>query len=223
MAVSDTMTPASTASPRRAMWVVLTLVALAVAACAAIVILLPPARIRAMARAQLAAALARDVRFRDASLSWWPPVGIRVTGLELAEPGGFRNGAAFQVQALQLDLDLLALFGGRVRVRRLVLDHPQIHVVLRPDGTTNLDGLARPPAAGRPPPRPMDLDLRELRIADGRVLIDAMASARRVTFQVASRLGLETRRGGTRVTTSGRTEVTDFAYGPLTTSKASDL
>ena len=176
-----------------------------------------------MARAQLSAALTREVRFGDTTIGLWPPVRVSVKDLELAEPGGFTQGAAFQTRALHLDLDVFALLGGRVRVRRLVLDRPALHVVLRPDGTTNLDHLVREPTPGKRPSRPMDLDLDQLAIEHGRVLIDALASARRVTFALDSRIELSSRSGGSLVSTSGRTRVGDLAFGSTRASRIGDL
>ena len=205
------------------MWLAAIVLAVVGAAWAAVTILLPPARVRAMAQTQLASALAREVRFRDVAVGLWPPVRITLQGLELAEPGGFTNGSAFQVASLHLDLDLWALVTGRVRVRRLVLTQPALHLVLRPDGTTNLDGLTRAPAPGKKPAKPMDIDLAEVRIERGRALIDALASQRRVTFQVDSRVSLATAGGGTRVTTSGMTEVSGLAFGPVSAARIADL
>jgi len=75
--------------------------------------------------------LAREVRFDRASASLWPPVRITISGLALAEPGGFDRGTMFQARAIHLDLHVLALLAGRVVVRRLVLDGPALHALLR--------------------------------------------------------------------------------------------
>src|SRR5262245_55983395 len=186
------MTSASTASRRRLLWLAAIVLGLVGAAWAAVIVRPPPARVRAMVQSQLAGALTREVRFRDVGVGLWPPVRITLAGLELAEPGGFANGAAFQVASLHLDLAVVALLTGKVRVRRLVLDRPSLHLVLNPDGTTNFDNLAKPPPPGRKPPKPMDVDLAEVRIERGRALIDALGSQRRVTFQIDSRVALAT-------------------------------
>src|SRR5262249_3284528 len=152
--------------------------------------------VRAIAQQQLSSALTREVRFDGASVSIFPPVRLNVDGLALAEPGGFGNGAAFQARSIGLDLDLFALLGGRIVVRRLRLDRPALHLVLRADGTTNLDGLTKPPSPGAPQPKPMDLEVRELSIVGGRVLVDDVKSARRVALGLDTRLGLSSAAGG---------------------------
>jgi AsmA protein len=188
---------------RVALWVVGALVALVLVCWGALAVFFPPARVRAMVNAQLATVLAREVRFADALLGLWPPVRLTVRQPALAEPGGFARGAAFQARSLHLDLDVLALLSRKVTVRRLVLDGPRIHLVLNPDGTTNFDGIMKPQPAGKPPGRAMDLAVRELRVRDGRVLVDDIPSSRRLAFGVESRVSLTAEGAGERFATAG--------------------
>lgn len=217
------MPPASTASARRLLWVAAAIVVLIGAAWAAVVILLPPERARSLARQQLSSALTREVRFTDASVGLWPPVRITLSRLEIAEPGGFGQGAALQTRAIHLDLDVLALLARRIVVKRLVLDHPALHLVLRPDGTTNFDGVAKSSTDRDAASKPMDLELRELRIERGRALIDVAGSRRRMTFEVSSRMVLKAEGAGARVSTSGNTEIGGLAFGPLSASRRTEL
>jgi hypothetical protein len=217
--------PATTTRGRWLLWIALAAVVLTGAAWAALAIVLPPARVQALVERQLARGLAREARFEGASVGLFP-VRITVRQPALAEPGGFARGAALAARSIHLDLDLLALLGRHVVVRRLALDRPQVHLVLRPDGTTNFDGLLRPPAAepaGAAGSRPgMDLELAEIAIAGGRVLVDDLARARRTAFGVDSRLGVEIRRAG-RIDTAGETTLSAFAFGPLAATRLRDL
>ncbi len=215
-----------TRSPlRTALWLVAALLVLAAAAWGALAVFLPPAKVRSLVSAQLSAALAREVRYADASLGLWPPVRLSVREPALAEPGGFANGAAIQARALLLDLDVFALLARRIVVRRLTLDRPALHLVLRADGTTNLDGLMKPAAtrAGRAAGGGMALAIRELRIADGRALVDDLKAARRIAFDIDSRLALAAEAGGGRIATSGETAVSGLAFGPLAAARMADL
>src|SRR2546425_317496 len=120
----------------------------------------PPTRLRAIVERRLAASFARELAFRDAKLALWPPVRLAVHGLALAEPGGLANGTALRLRALDLDLDVWALLSRRLEVKRLVLDQPALHLVLRADGSTNLDHLG----AGQKleqPRSPLDFAVRE--------------------------------------------------------------
>jgi len=219
------MNPAPRPSRRRALLAVaLGLLALVAVCWAVLAILFPPPRVRALVQARLSEALAREVRFDDASIGLWPPLRVTVRGLKLAEPGGLANGVALDLPALHLDLDLGALLTGRLSVRRLALDRPALHLVLRPDGTTNLDGLATPsPAGAKPSGAALDLSVRELSIHGGRLLLDDVKADRRVALEIDSKLGFDLERGGTRVATAGESRLSGLSLGPLSATRLSDL
>ncbi len=203
-------------------WLLAVPVALVAIASLALTLLFPPARLKAMVADQLHHALAREVRFADASLGLWPPVRLTVRRPELAEPGGFARGAAFSADAVDLDLDVVALFSRKVRVRRLTIERPALHLLLRADGGTNLDSLGAPPQPGAPPPA-LDLDVRAFAIRDGRVLVDDVRGTRRVAFNVSTTLSLQTGGGGSRIATAGRTTVTGLMFGPLRAATVAEL
>src|SRR5262249_33384530 len=143
-------------------WILIAGATLVLGAWLAVVIVLSPGRATQLVRAELARSLRREVRFEGLAISLWPPVRIAVQRVELAEPGGFERGSAFAAQAIDLDVDAFALFARRVRVRRLVLDGPALHVLVRPDGSTNFDSLQAAPATRAGAPPALDLDIREL-------------------------------------------------------------
>ena len=215
--------PGRSRLPRLLLIVAGILVALVLVAWGAVTILLPPPKVRAIVQQQLAGALSREVKFDDASVSIFPPVRLNVTGVALAEPGGLAHGAAFQTAKLGLDLDVFSLFGGKIVVRRLVLDHPALHLLTRADGTTNLDGIVKTPPPGAAPQKPMDLDVRELRVLGGKVLLDDVKSARRTALDVDTKLAFSSSAQGKRVATSGTTKLSGLAWGPLSAARLSDL
>jgi len=215
------MTP--TRRPPWWVWLVATPVLLFLVAWGLLAVLLPPARATQLVREQLSLRLARDVRFERVSLSLFPPVRLAVRRLELAEPGGFERGTALAVASLDLDLDVLALLGRRVRVRRLSLDRPALHLLLRADGTTNLDGLGGPPPAKPASGPALDLDVREFRVRSGDVLVDDLRAGRRIAFGIETRTRLAAEQGGARIATGGETVVSGLAFGPLTAARRSDL
>lgn len=208
--------------PALVMGLVAVPVVLVLAAWAAIAVLFPPAKVKAMVEAQLHGALSRDVRFAGASIGLWPPVTLRVEKPELAEPGGFANGTAFGAASLDLSLDVFALFSKRVKIERLTLEQPALHYVLHVDGTSNLDSLAAPAKPGAPPPA-MDLDVRAFAIRDGRVLIDDVRAGRRTAFGIGTTTSLSAEQGGQRIATTGTTEISDLAFGPLSARTMLDL
>jgi uncharacterized protein involved in outer membrane biogenesis len=200
------------------------LVAVAALGWLALQILLPPARVLGVARAQLAAALDREVALDGASVTIWPPVRVRLRGLVIGEPQGLASGAAIRLESLDLDLDPLALFARRIVLRRVTLVRPRIHLVLGANGGTNFD--PRPGSAGRsggaPAGRGFDIAIQSLRIANGEIVVDDMRSNRRTACNLDTRISLSLA-GGSRIATSGSTKLSGFAYGPLGTARRSDL
>ncbi len=205
------------------LWLVAVPVVLFAIVWGALLVLLPPARATQLVRERLARSLAREVRFEAVSVSLWPPVRVSVKKVELAEPGGFEQGAAFSTAAVDLDLDVAALLSKRVKVRRLVLDRPAVHLLLRADGTTNFDSIGSAPARGAPSAPALDLDVREFRVHEGQLLLDDVAAARRTTLTLETRTSLSAEQGGTRIATAGETVISGLAFGPITAARASDL
>lgn len=208
---------------RPLLWIAGALVVVIVAAVIAVPMLFPPERVRALVSRQLDGVLARDFRYAGAEVGLWPPVRLSVRQPGLAEPGGFERGTAIEARAIHLDLDVLALLSRRVVVRRLVLDRPRVHVLVREDGSTNLDSIVKPPPPGRPAARPMDLKIRELRVVDGLTLVDDRKARRRIALGIGSTVALSAEAEGTRFATSGRTEISDLRTGPLSSARRADL
>ena len=199
------------------------LVVLAALGWLALQILLPPARVQAIARAQLASSLDREVALDGASVTIWPPVRARLRGLAIGEPQGLASGAAIRLESLDLDLDPLALLARRIVLRRVTLVRPRIHLVLGANGGTNFDprpGSAR--RSGGAAPAGFDIAIRSLRIEKGEVLVDDMRTNRRTAFDIDTRISLSLA-GGSRIATAGRTRLSGLAYGPLATARRSDL
>jgi uncharacterized protein involved in outer membrane biogenesis len=165
--------PGKRSPARTAIVAAAVVVALVAFAWGALAFLFPPAKLNQIVTRQLTVSLARPVRFDSVQLFLWPPVRLTIDGPALAEAGGFQRGTVFHARALHLDLDALALFSRRLVVRRLELDGPELHLVIRPDGTTNLDGIGKSaPAGSDRAQKPMDLAVRELTLRDGSVLVD---------------------------------------------------
>ncbi len=200
-------------------------VILVVGAWIAVAALLPHDRVLALVRAQLARSLRRETRLADVSIGLWPPVRLRARGFELAEPGGFARGVAARVGALDLDLDVLPLLSRRLVVRSLELEKPILHLVLRADGTTNLDSLLAPAPPGPPrraPGAPFGLAVRSFVVRGGQALVDDVRGKRRVFLAADSRLSLSAEGSGV-VATKGRSRFSHLAFGPSWARGPADL
>lgn len=213
--------PTRTPATRILLVILAVLVGLALIAWGALAWMFPPARVHALVAAQLQRTFTRPVRFGDVGVALWPPVRLHASDLAVAEPGGFGAGTAAQLSRLDLDLDAWALLRRTLVVRRLQLEQPALHLVLRPDGHTNLENLMAPAPARRG--TPMDLDVRALEVRGGSVLVDDLGAHRRISFGLDSRLAFASRQGGRALETSGHTEVSRLAFGPLEARRVQDL
>ncbi|KAB2927975.1 MAG: hypothetical protein F9K24_22355, partial [Leptonema illini] len=75
---------------------------------------------------------------------------------------------------LFVDLEILSVFRQAAVLRRADLDRPDIHLVIEPDGSTNLARLAGQPDTPPPAetsPRPLPFDLRDAAITGGRIAV----------------------------------------------------
>lgn len=208
-------------SRKRLLLFLLVPVALVAIAWIALVVALPPQRVQSIVRGQLAASLAREVRFKDVGVGLWPPVRLSVNDFAMAEPGGFGVGTALRTEAVRLNLDAFALLGRRLVVRRLEIVHPELHLVLRADGGSNLDGIGAPPGPAKPAPT-MDLALDRIDITGGRVLLDDLAAKRRTMFALETSSSLSLTKSGA-IRTAGTSHVRELRFGPLSAVRDADF
>ena len=83
----------------------------------------------------------REVSIGDVGLSLWP-IGIRIGDVLVRNQAGFGGDPLFMLNELVVDVDLGALiFDQAVRIEQIIIREPRINVIIKPDGTSNLDGL----------------------------------------------------------------------------------
>jgi len=133
----------------RLLGVVVVLVVLAVGA----LFLLPAERIAALATRQFEAATGRALTISGrVTPTFWPVLGARVEGVTLANVAGSDAGPMLVADAVDLGVDLSALMGGALVVRRFEARNPQIVLERAADGTGNWNffgvGDAAAPADG---------------------------------------------------------------------------
>lgn len=221
--MTDSTLPKARNPLRWLLLVALIVVAVVGLAWGALTLLFPPAKVRDLVQAQLSQRLNRQVRFASAGLGLFPPVRLTVRELALSEAGGFANGAAFQCKALELDLDVFALLSRRVVVQRLTLDEPSLHLVLKSDGTTNLDNIMKPAPPSQQADVGVDFTVDALTLRRARVLIDDVKVGARRTLVIDSRIALSTQQGAKQFATSGTTQLSQYAFGKLSDARLSDL
>ena len=186
-----------------------------------LVLAFPPAKVKALVTRQLGSVVAREVRFGEAKVGLWPLVRLTVHDVALAEPHGFQEGIAFRASSIHLDLDVLALLSRRMVVRRLILEQPTAHIVLRRNGTTNLDSLVVQ-SPSRRESAPMDLPGPGL---PGARRAGAARRRQRIAPDLVRRRDQDRlrplRRGA--IATKGTSQITKLAFGPLSARRVADL
>ncbi len=137
--------------------------------------------------------LGRAVAFDAIGVTLWGGMGVRVTGLRIADDPRYADGDFLQAASAQVTVRVLPALFGRYEVRRVILEAPVVTVIRDGDGF-NVDSLGDRPrprrakAAGDGPPKERTvplvvvalLDMRdgELRWIDRRVTPPAETTVR---------------------------------------------
>ncbi len=188
----------------RLIGVVLSLAVLAVAA----LFLIPGERLANLAAQQVTAATGRSLVFTgEVRPTIWPHLGVTTGEVMLGNAEWSSAGPMIQAEALEIALDLRALVGGEIAVRRVAVLGPDILLERAADGRANWEfrpatGPAQPPAA-RDGSAAFTIDTAELR--RGRVtLIDHENGTRQVFDDIDATLGLPDLAGPAELTLAMR-------------------
>ena len=95
---------------------------------------------------KVSAALRRDVRLKQVRASLF---GVRVSGLEVAEQGGFQQGTFLSVDKAGVRFSLVHLLHGHLKLRTVFLHGATLNITRRADGKFNFADLSSssvPPA-----------------------------------------------------------------------------
>ena len=104
------------------------------------------ARVKNYLVQKVSAALRRDVRLKQVRASLF---GVRVSGLEVAEQGGFQQGTFLSVDKAGVRFSLVHLLHGHLKLRTVFLHGATLNITRRADGKFNFADLSSssvPPA-----------------------------------------------------------------------------
>lgn len=156
----------------------LVLVALGlVVALAGALFLVPTEQLATVAARQFEAATGRRLTIAgEVGLSVFPVIGARAQDVAIGNPDWAGTGDVLTVAEMDIGVDLMSLFSGRVAVERVVLQSPVITLTRAADGRATWEfGEAATATATEGSAAP-DLSFAEARIANGRVIyIDEMS------------------------------------------------
>lgn len=99
--------------------------------------------------ARLSQSLGRQVTIQQTTVSVWPTLGIRLSGLKIANMKGGNAPSALTARAVDLGFDPLRLLTGKILVRRLTLEAPTLYLERLSDGQANW-ALAKAAPLSRP-------------------------------------------------------------------------
>lgn len=176
---------------------------------------LAPERLRLHLEARLAEDLGRPVRLGALRLGLAPPGGL-VLALDRVRVGARGDRLRLRVPEAEVRIDPLPLLAGRLRIGRLELHRPHLHLV-EPPAPDAADGPAPTDVAGRlAQAAGTELPFRWLGVRDGRVtLVPRGAAEPRVLRAVEGTLDARRLRVGRSLTLRGVLETPDGA-APLT-------
>jgi hypothetical protein len=157
------------------------------------------------------AALNRPVSVEGASLSLFPLPGFNTHGLTVGNLPGFQGPPLAQVGRVRLQVALLPLLTGTVRVTRIDIHEPILHLAVDAEGRSNYGDLV-PESRDAPegsPEAPFSVEIREVRMSGGQVTVLHQPQGERLTvFGLSGTTELRPagQEGGWRLTTTADTD-----------------
>ena len=170
--MKTTQSPESAPPPRKRRrwpWILGGLLALLLIGAALLPAILSTGPVRRMVLGRVNRQLNGKVEVDSWSLSWFS--GIRIHNVRVTDAQG---DAVAEIGSISVPASLPGLLRGVKRLGTVEVNQPRAYLVLRPDGSTNLDDLVKPAAARKPPskPQPLGLDVQgQLQIRDGSVTV----------------------------------------------------
>lgn len=156
------------------------------------------------------AALNRHVTVEGASLSVFPLPALNAEGVEVGNLPGFDGPPLAHVRRLRLKVALLPLLTGTVRVGRVALQDPVLHLAVDAEGRSNYGDLvpASQDVPENAPEAPFEVEVREVTVSGARVTVLREPSRESlVLFGLAGKTRVRPQReGGWNLAASVRTD-----------------
>jgi hypothetical protein len=132
------------------------------------------------------AALNRDVTVGEASLVLLPWPGVRISDVRVANPSRFSEQPLLRSENLWMDVALLPLLVGQVRVRGMRARDVSLHLVIDEEGVSNFGDLVPERRESQTPPGQVRLALRKLAVSEASVTYADAREGRAVELSGAS-------------------------------------
>lgn len=105
-----------------------------------VLFLLPAEKIAGLVTEQFQAATGRAMTLEgDVRPTLWPELGVSTGAVSIANADWSDAGPMLQADRLSIGVDIMSLFGGAVKIRRVEAEAPQIMLEIAEDGRANWD------------------------------------------------------------------------------------
>lgn len=157
-------------------------VAVTFVALLAVLFLLPAEKIAQIATDQLRASTGRDVSISgDVALTFWPVLGVRAGGLEVANASWAEQGPLLQASQAAIGVDARSLLSGDIVITNIEAENPTIRLEQRLDGRaswefTDASGAASIETSTTPARAPRSLSIQKLTVTNATLIYDAEGS-----------------------------------------------
>lgn len=114
----------------------------------------------------------------DINVSFFPILGFEAKGIQLGNPAGFKDKDFINVGTASAGVKLIPLLTRQIEITDIILQEPQIHIIKKQDGTTNL-ALSDAPSEEKKDTVFQGLSIESIQISDGRVIYADNLSGKR--------------------------------------------
>jgi AsmA protein len=132
-------------------------------------------RYRTLLASRAGKALGREVTLGALRVSLWRGIGAEAQGIQIAQAPGFGAEPLLTADALRVNVRLLPLLRGQVKVSTAVLEQPRIRLARDRDGRWSIDDLLRSKATPAPPRPPGEASRPERAPLLGGLLLSQVA------------------------------------------------
>ena len=134
--------------PRKLVWTLGIFLGLILVTVLGLRLFFPAEKVQEMAVNLASEKLGRPVAVTEAGLSFSGGLGVKLGGVEIANPAGFEGEPLLTAEKIDLKLQLAPLFKGQFQINRLVVDQPRVRLHRLATGADNFtfDNLEEGPA-----------------------------------------------------------------------------
>ncbi|NOY88801.1 MAG: AsmA family protein, partial [FCB group bacterium] len=110
-------------------WIVGGIIVLIIIAAVALHLFFPLEKVKVMALEKGSALLGREVKISDVNISYWGGVGVKLQNVSIGNPSAITGDDFLDADNIDLKLRLFPLLTGKIKIDRLIINHPRITLI----------------------------------------------------------------------------------------------